>query len=75
MWQPQGTGNAELYNSIESLPIQLDGQEILILIEFCVKYNCSLIARIEYDEELWGDTYPNHTGSGIMGAITLRYVC
>lgn len=50
----------------------LDGQEHIILLELCVKYNCTLTARLEYDEELWGETFDNHTGIGLLGALTMR---
>lgn len=70
--QPLGTGNAELLNSNESLVLKLDGQEHILLVEFCLKYNCSLTGRLEYDEELWGDSFPNHTGNGLLGALTTR---
>lgn len=43
-----------------------------MLVEFCLKYNCTLTGRLEYDEELWGDSFPNHTGTGLTGALTTR---
>lgn len=70
--QPPGTGNAELFNSKELQPIYLDGQEHIILLELCIKYNCTLTARLEYDEELWGEVFDNHTGNGLLGALTMR---
>ncbi|KAJ6637235.1 hypothetical protein Bhyg_09965 [Pseudolycoriella hygida] len=67
-----GTGNVELFDSNESLPIHLDGQEHIILLEFCIVYNCTLKARLEYDEELWGEVFENRTGHGLLGALTMR---
>lgn len=55
------------------LSVHLDGQEHIILTEFCLKYNCTLTARLEYDEELWGEMLPNQTGSGMLGALTMRH--
>lgn len=43
--------------------------ELLILVELCAKYNCTLTARLDYDEELWGDIYPNRTGNGLLGSL------
>lgn len=37
-----------------------------------MKYNCTLTARLEYDEELWGETFHNRTGVGLLGALTVR---
>lgn len=71
MSQTPGTGNANLYNSNESLSVRLDGQEHLILVEMCARYNCSLIARLDYDDELWGEIYQNQTGSGLLGALAM----
>lgn len=43
-----------------------------MLLEFCIKYNCRLTARLDYDEELWlGQFYPNQT-DGIIGALQKR---
>lgn len=50
----------------------MDGQEHIILVEFCLKYNCTLTARLEYDEVLWGETFHNHTGYGMLGALAMR---
>lgn len=50
----------------------MDGQEHIILLELCVKYNCTFTARLQYDEELWGDVFDNHTGTGLLGALTMR---
>ncbi|KAJ6635959.1 Glutamate receptor, partial [Pseudolycoriella hygida] len=69
---PPGTGNANLFNSNESLVLKLDGQEHILLMEFCLKYNCTLTGRLEYDADLWGDSFPNHTGTGLTGALTTR---
>lgn len=43
--------------------------EILILVELCSKYNCTLTARLDFDEEQWGDVYENQTGSGLLGSL------
>lgn len=51
--------------------MRLDGLEHLILVELCLKYNCTLTARLDYDEELWGDIYDNKTGYGLLGAIAM----
>lgn len=51
------------------MSIRLDGIELLILVEFCAKYNCTLTARLDYDEELWGEIYPNQTGTGLLGSL------
>lgn len=61
-----------MFNSNESLGLRLDGQEHIMLVEFCVKYNCTLTGRLDYDEELWGESFPNHTGIGLTGALTTR---
>lgn len=37
----------------------------------CAKYNCSLTARLEYDDELWGEIYDNRTGTGLLGALAM----
>ncbi len=50
----------------------MDGQEHIILVEFCVKYNCTLTARLEYDDELWGEVFDNQTGVGMIGALAMR---
>lgn len=50
----------------------MDGQENIILIEFCIKYNCTLTARLDYDDELWGKTFHNHTGYGLLGSLAMR---
>lgn len=50
----------------------MEGQEATLLVEFCLKYNCRLTARLDYDEELWlGLNYPNET-DGLIGAIMKR---
>ncbi|XP_063707554.1 uncharacterized protein LOC134836266 [Culicoides brevitarsis] len=69
---PPGTGNAHVFGSNESYSVKLGGQEHIILVEFCLKYNCTLVARLEYDEELWGESFHNHTGFGLIGALTMR---
>ncbi|XP_037041531.1 uncharacterized protein LOC119078161 [Bradysia coprophila] len=63
---PSGSGNAQLFNSNESRPINLDGQECLIILEFCRRYNCTLTARLDYDEATWGEVYDNQTGNGLL---------
>lgn len=70
--QPPGTGNTNKFGSNETHSILLRGQEHTVLVEFCLKYNCTLVARLEYDEELWGESYHNHTGDGLIGALTMR---
>uniref|UniRef100_A0A336LSD3 CSON002663 protein n=1 Tax=Culicoides sonorensis TaxID=179676 RepID=A0A336LSD3_CULSO len=67
-----GEGNANQYGSNESLTVKLSGIEGKIMTEFCSKFNCTISARLEYDEELWGWGFPNHTGTGILGAV-LKY--
>lgn len=52
--------------------MHLDGQENIIIVEFCLKYNCTITARLEYDEELWGETFHNQTGNGMLGALAMR---
>ncbi|XP_037040297.1 uncharacterized protein LOC119077222 [Bradysia coprophila] len=69
---PAGTGNANRFGSNDSLVLRLDGQEHIALVEFCRKYNCTLTGRLDYDESLWGDSFPNHTGTGLIGALTTR---
>lgn len=49
--------------------MDLGGLEGTILIEFCKKYKCEVVIRLEYDEELWGSIFPNHTGKGLLGAV------
>lgn len=51
--------------------MHLDGQENIILVEFCKKYNC-VISGVFKDDELWGESFHNHTGFGLLGALTLR---
>lgn len=68
--QSPGTGNAKVFNSNES--VHLEGHELMILVEFCLKYNCTLTARLEYEEELWGEIFDNQTGNGLIGAIATR---
>lgn len=50
----------------------MDGQENIILVEFCLKYNCTLTSRLEYEVEQWGEMFDNQTGKGLLGAITMR---
>ncbi|KAG4071256.1 hypothetical protein HA402_003960 [Bradysia odoriphaga] len=69
---PAGTGNANYFGSNDSLGLRLDGQEHIALVEFCYKYNCTLTGRLDYDEILWGESFPNHTGNGLVGALTTR---
>lgn len=72
MSQPAGSGNALLFNSTESRPIYLDGQECLIILEFCTRYNCTLTARLDYDVDTWGDVFDNQTGNGLLGSLVMR---
>ncbi|XP_063702357.1 uncharacterized protein LOC134832303 [Culicoides brevitarsis] len=67
-----GMGNANLFGSNETLSIKLQGFEALLMVEFCRIFNCVISARLEYDEDMWGWGFRNHTGYGIMGAI-LKY--
>lgn len=39
------------------------------MVEFCQKFNCVLSVRLEYNDELWGWGYANHTGTGTLGAL------
>ncbi len=63
-----------LFGSNETLPIHLTGQELILALEFCVKYNCTLTARLEYEEEMWGEVFDNQTGDGLLGALARRDV-
>ncbi|XP_039435049.1 glutamate receptor-like [Culex pipiens pallens] len=52
-------------------PLLVDGQEPLILVEFCRLYNCTIEAFFDEDE-LWGEVFENHTGTGMLGAVLRR---
>lgn len=67
-----GSGNANVFGSNKSLSVKLRGIEGTLMVEFCRKFNCVISARLEYDKELWGWGYANHTGTGVLGAI-LKY--
>lgn len=61
-----------MYGSTEILSVEISGIEGCIMVEFCRKFNCVISARLEYDEDLWGWGFANHTGTGIFGAV-LKY--
>uniref|UniRef100_A0A336LV05 CSON002664 protein n=1 Tax=Culicoides sonorensis TaxID=179676 RepID=A0A336LV05_CULSO len=69
-----GTGNSHIHGSNSSFNLMLEGQEGLIFIEFCKKYNCTISARIDFNESLWGEIYPNRTGRGVLGTIARNEV-
>ncbi|KXJ76294.1 hypothetical protein RP20_CCG009942 [Aedes albopictus] len=65
--------NARYHTSFkkEDIPLYLDGTEVILLVEFCRKYNCSVEAS--FDEVfLWGEVYDNHTGNGLLGSVVER---
>ncbi|XP_052903031.1 uncharacterized protein LOC128310427 [Anopheles moucheti] len=49
----------------------LDGTELQMLVSFCERRNCNILASPE-DEDMWGDVYPNGTGNGLMGSVVQR---
>lgn len=50
----------------------MDGQENVILVEFCIIYNCTLTGVLDYDNVLWGQSFDNHTGTGMIGGLIAR---
>ncbi|XP_058061658.1 uncharacterized protein LOC131211974 [Anopheles bellator] len=51
--------------------MSIDGTEARLMIEFCVKFNCKLEVSVDDDGE-WGQTFPNRTGFGVLGAVVER---
>ncbi|XP_058119677.1 glutamate receptor ionotropic, delta-1-like [Anopheles ziemanni] len=65
-----GLGNA--FDSVTGeRSILLDGTELLLVVSFCERRNCTILALPD-DENEWGDVYPNGTGIGILGSVAER---
>ncbi|EAT48976.1 AAEL000066-PA [Aedes aegypti] len=65
--------NARYHASVkgEDVPLFLDGTEVVLLIEFCRKYNCTIEASFD-EVYLWGEVFDNHTGNGLLGSVVER---
>ncbi|XP_058823633.1 uncharacterized protein LOC131684627 [Topomyia yanbarensis] len=59
------------YNDTDDTPVLLDGTEPRLLVEFCRRYNCSIVAYFD-EVEAWGEVFANHTGNGALGAVATR---
>ncbi|XP_052869319.1 uncharacterized protein LOC128274994 [Anopheles cruzii] len=51
--------------------LYVDGTEARLMIEFCAKFNCKLEVSVD-DVGEWGQTFPNRTGDGVLGAVVER---
>lgn len=63
-----GHGNA--INSDLVKTYYVDGTEGRLFVEFCAKYNCTLMLLPAED---WGKTYANGSGEGMLGSVRYRY--
>lgn len=68
-----GLGNANILDSDEEKNLFIDGTEVRLFLAFCEKYNCT-IAVWAAGEDDWGGTFPNGSGTGLLGAIVTRSV-
>ncbi|XP_055694767.1 uncharacterized protein LOC129796671 [Lutzomyia longipalpis] len=66
-----GSGNANAMGTDEELTLFLDGTEVLMFQEFCIRHNCTLLIS-EDEEGQWGVIYENRTGDGLTGAVVER---
>ncbi|XP_055633894.1 uncharacterized protein LOC129774211 [Toxorhynchites rutilus septentrionalis] len=50
---------------------QIDGIGVLLMVEFCRRYNCSI--ELVFDEiNMWGKVNANKTGDGVLGNLVER---
>lgn len=70
LWKEVDESDEE-FNSREKLlrtPLHIDGTESWVFLEFCKKFNCSLLISLDEAGE-WGEIFDNKTGNGILGAV------
>ncbi|KFB39240.1 AGAP008759-PA-like protein [Anopheles sinensis] len=67
---PLGTGNARSVRP-SNHSYQADGAELLMLLEFCDRYNCTLEIEV-FPEGAWGSVYPNGSSDGMVESIIAR---
>ncbi|XP_058125295.1 glutamate receptor-like [Anopheles ziemanni] len=67
---PLGTGNARSVRP-SNYSYQADGTELLMFLEFCYRYNCTLEIEV-FPEGAWGSVYPNGSTDGLVGSIIDR---
>ncbi|XP_038116680.1 uncharacterized protein LOC119768933 [Culex quinquefasciatus] len=61
---------SRLPDGTDVVPMFIDGQESLILVEFCRKHNCTV--EVLYDDDMWGEVFENQTGTGSLGAVAMH---
>lgn len=60
-------------DSDEEKNVFIDGTEGRLFIAFCEKYNCTISLHPAADND-WGETFPNGSGTGLLGAVLDRKV-
>ncbi|XP_058817470.1 uncharacterized protein LOC131680777 [Topomyia yanbarensis] len=55
----------------EDIPLFFDGTEATLILEFCIRHNCTIEASFD-EVNVWGEVFDNHTGTGLLGAVIER---
>ncbi|CAO1317675.1 unnamed protein product [Diamesa serratosioi] len=63
--------NYNPYTLWKVVSLSIDGTEGWVFLEFCKKFNCSLMISLDEDGE-WGEIFDNRSGNGIIGAVAER---
>ncbi|XP_053672186.1 uncharacterized protein LOC128722541 [Anopheles nili] len=67
---PLGQGNARS-TTPANYSLQVDGTEILMVLELCHRINCSVEIELVANSE-WGQVYPNGSSDGLIGSLINR---
>lgn len=71
--QEPGEGNVNKLDEPAENNVWIDGTEGQLFLTFCNKFNCT-ISLGAVDDNDWGETFGNGSGSGMLGKVARREV-